>query len=278
MANTTLITQNGKILATLQENETVILHTDDRKLNGDISIQFGTDGEISYQNKTIKVPMGKTATIKCNGLIVTEDIIVKTFARTVIPELDPPVIVLVDYTEPQTLKTPTIVLVEEVEPEQPRILDTPRIFLMEDVVHVLGTPTIFLTDDTEPEEPTYSSILGEAALGYLILGPDAEEPTKLQAPVIYLYDQSDIISLDTPIIQIVDVPNEPVEPIHKLDTPVISIIEVTPQILILDTPIIHIEDSEAPSYVTEANETGTTIILYNYTEELNDDGITIIIA
>jgi hypothetical protein len=56
----------------------MVLHTDDRKTIGDIVIQFAVDGLISYRKHLTSVPAGKTATIKCDGLIVREDIIIYT--------------------------------------------------------------------------------------------------------------------------------------------------------------------------------------------------------
>lgn len=350
MANITLITQNGKILATLQENQTVVLHTDDRKIIGDIVIQFAHDGQITYRGVSTKISTGKTATIKCNGLIVTEDIIVRTSQQVIVTQLQTPFIVLTDIPvdpenpdieynstpilgkgmlgylvladDPSTpqLSKPTIYLFTPTEPEDPDTpippieqLETPVIVLTEDPeepdLQTLETPYIVLEDtDTpvEPEEPTSSAVLGEARLGYLVLGKgqlqtpviylfeDSVAET-LNTPVIYLFEDSVLEILDTPVIKIVDISEEPEEPepeepVASLKTPTINIVEIQPQVFtldtpvifikeddILDTPYIYISEVDLPSYITEPNEAGTTIILYDYTEEPNDNGLTIII-
>ena len=116
MANLTKITQNNKLLALLDKDQTMVLHTDDRKMIGDIIIQFAVDGVISYRNNLTKVSMGKTATIKCDGLIAREDIIIYTSLRPLLSRLATPFIFLEDSytTEPNEYGT-TIILNRYIE-------------------------------------------------------------------------------------------------------------------------------------------------------------------
>ena len=94
MDNLTTITQNNKLLASLEKDQTVVLHTNDRKMIGDIVIRFTVDGNISYRNNLTTVPAGKTAIIKCDGLIVREDIIIRTSLQSIINKLATPIIFL----------------------------------------------------------------------------------------------------------------------------------------------------------------------------------------
>ena len=111
MDNLTTITQNNKLLASLEKDQTIVLHTNDRKMIGDIVIRFAVDGNISYQNNLTTVSAGKTAIIKCDGLIAREDIIIYTSLRPLINRLATPFIFLEDSytTEPNEYGT-TIIL------------------------------------------------------------------------------------------------------------------------------------------------------------------------
>lgn len=99
MANLTTITQNNKLLASLEKDQTMVLHTDDRKMIGDIVIQFAVDGLISYRKNLTSVSAGRTATIKCDGLIVREDIIIYTALQPIINRLATPFIFLEEIEE-----------------------------------------------------------------------------------------------------------------------------------------------------------------------------------
>lgn len=94
MDNLTTITQNNKLLASLEKDQTIVLHTNDRKIIGDIVIRFAVDGNISYQNNLTTVSAGKTAIIKCDGLIAREDIIIRTSLQSIINKLATPIIFL----------------------------------------------------------------------------------------------------------------------------------------------------------------------------------------
>lgn len=116
MDNLTTITQNNKLLASLEKDQTIVLHTNDRKMIGDIVIRFAVDGNISYQNNLTTVSAGKTAIIKCDGLIAREDIIIRTSLRPLINRLATPFIFLEDSytTEPNEYGT-TIILNRYIE-------------------------------------------------------------------------------------------------------------------------------------------------------------------
>ena len=99
MANLTTVIQNNKLLASLEKDQTMVLHTEDKKMIGDIVIQFAVDGLISYRNNFTQVSAGRTATIKCDGLIVREDIIIYTFLQPIINKLATPSIFLEEIAE-----------------------------------------------------------------------------------------------------------------------------------------------------------------------------------
>lgn len=238
MANITSITQNGKILATLQENQTVLLHTDDRKITGDLVIYFASGGQIIYRGASTYVEAGKTATIKCKGLIVTEDIIIRTSDEVYIPKLKTPFILLTGEDD-----IPDI-------PDEPDVPDDPEV------------------PDTPEVEYNPTAKLGEAILGYLILG-GAEAPVdpsapKLATPVIYVFttdsgeepdddedeggtDSPEITKLSTPFITLVtegeggETPDEPEEP-EEPEDPESKEQLSTPYITLYDTSIP--DDSE----------------------------------
>lgn len=94
MDNLTTITQNNKLLASLEKDQTIVLHTNDRKMIGDIVIRFAVDGNISYRSNLTTVSAGKTAIIKCDGLIAREDIIIRTSLQPIINKLATPIIFL----------------------------------------------------------------------------------------------------------------------------------------------------------------------------------------
>lgn len=236
MANITSITQNGKILATLQENQTVLLHTDDRKITGDIVIYFASGGQIIYRGASTYIEAGKTATIKCQGLIVTEDIIIRTSDEIYIPKLKTPFILLTGEDDiPEIPEEPEIPDIPDVPdiPEDPDEPDNP------DGPDNPEEPDVPETPDTPEVEYNPTAKLGEAILGYLVLG-DVEIPVdpsapKLATPVIYVFttdsgeepddgedeggtDSPEITKLDTPFITLVieeeggETPEEPEQP------------------------------------------------------------------
>lgn len=269
MANVTLITQSGKILAELIENQTAIIHTDDKKAKGDIVVSFGTDGYILYRSSTVEVKAGRTATIKCNGLVLTEDIIIRTTNIGPVKYLETPVIILFDDTPelPDIPEEPDIPDIPDVPdiPEEPDVPETPE---EPEPLPGLAAPVIVLidiSDGTEepdepvgpesPEEQTATAKLGKALLGYLILGKrdDDEEPSeppeepeepelpKLSTPTIYLYEEE------------IDQPEEekPDIPAPELEAPVINIVEIE-EPKYLQSPKIELVEIDIPSLLTTA--------------------------
>lgn len=123
----------------------------------------------------------------------------------------------------------------------------------------LATPVIALYDENGIIEPEYttSAILGEAILGYCILGSAGDGITRqqLDTPVIYLYDDeadnTTTVQLDTPVIYLYDDEAEPEITVVQLATPIIELVTVSddgeeeePVIttIQLDTPIIYLEE------------------------------------
>lgn len=133
-------------------------------------------------------------------------------------------------------------------------LNTPTIYLHEDLAKLatpvirlevetpkLSTPVIYLKT-VDDAEFTTTAVLGEAVLGWAILG-NGEAREKLPTPAIYLH--TELQKLLAPVIELVEVLPKleaPVitmfETLPKLDAPIIGLAEILPK---LSAPVIYLE-------------------------------------
>ncbi len=149
---------------------------------------------------------------------------------------------------------------------------------IEPTIIQLATPIIALYDENGKIEPEYSTsaVLGEAILGYAILGDTGDGKTrkKLDTPVIYLYDDAEedpvIEQLATPVIyleEVTDDSGEEEQPtVKQLATPIIELVVVEdsgddePEVTIIQLapPIIYLDIvEEEPDEPVEPVEVAT---------------------
>lgn len=128
-------------------------------------------------------------------------------------------------------------LIEEEQEVEIIKLDTPQIRLdiVQEIIQ-LAKPSIRLEIE-EDEEIGTTAVLGEAVLGYAVLGRVNDEPIKLQTPSIRLeIEEDEVIKLATPLIRI-----EIEQELIKLATPQINLIEEI-ELIKLDKPLIRLEE------------------------------------
>lgn len=72
------ITYNGSTIAALGAGQTATLACAGKLAVSDIVVSFDTNGSITFNGVTLKMPAGKTATLACAGKEMPTDVVVAT--------------------------------------------------------------------------------------------------------------------------------------------------------------------------------------------------------